>query len=74
MGAQPSNERHHESSDEPEEKLQKFDEHGEQLANIVEAKPGAKTITSIHYDCLERIFDYLDLESLLNDRCSCKIW
>lgn len=35
---------------------------------------GRKTIgtTNIYYDCLERIFDYLDLESLLNLAQTCK--
>lgn len=29
-------------------------------------------ITNIYYDCLERIFDFLDLESLLNVAKTCK--
>lgn len=35
-------------------------------------QPEAKTITNIYYDCLERSFDYLDLESLLNVARTCK--
>lgn len=31
-----------------------------------------KTITNICYDCLERIFDFLDLESLVNVAGTCK--
>lgn len=31
-----------------------------------------KTITNICYDCLERIFDFLDLENLLNVARTCK--
>ena len=36
-------------------------------------RPIAKSLTNICYDCLERIFDYLDIESLLNvaDTCKC---
>lgn len=32
----------------------------------------AKTITNIYYDCLERIFEFLDLKSLLNLAQTCK--
>lgn len=32
----------------------------------------AKSITNICYDCIERIFDFLDLESLLNVANTCK--
>lgn len=32
----------------------------------------AKAITNIYYDCLERIFDFLDLEDLLNVGRTCK--
>lgn len=38
----------------------------------VEPKSTEKTITNIYYDCLERIFDYLDLESLLSVAGTCK--
>lgn len=38
----------------------------------MEAKPEAKTITDICFECLERIFDFLDLESLLNVADTCK--
>lgn len=31
-----------------------------------------KSITNIYYDCLEQIFDFLDLESLLNVAGTCK--
>lgn len=31
-----------------------------------------KTLTNIYYDCLERIFDFLDLETLLNVAGTCK--
>lgn len=31
-----------------------------------------KTITNIYYDCLERIFEYLDIESSLNVAGTCK--
>lgn len=31
-----------------------------------------KAITNIYYDCLEQIFDFLDLESLLNVAGTCK--
>lgn len=34
--------------------------------------PAVKTITTICYDVLERIFDFLDLESLLNVADTCK--
>lgn len=36
------------------------------------AEVDEKTITNIYYDCLERIFDFLDLESLLNLAQTCK--
>lgn len=32
----------------------------------------SKTITNIYYDCLERILEFLDLESLLNLAGTCK--
>lgn len=35
-------------------------------------KPEERSITNIYYDCLERIFDFLDLESLLNLAQTCK--
>lgn len=35
-------------------------------------QPEEKTITNIYYDCLERIFDFLDLSSLLNVAGTCK--
>lgn len=43
-------------------------EYAIQLEKVMEAK----TITDICYDCLERIFDFLDLESLLNVAHTCK--
>lgn len=39
-----------------------------ETANVTETK----TLTNIYYDCLERIFDFLDLQSLLNIACTCK--
>lgn len=50
-----------ESDDGPSQKRQKPDENEE-----------VKSITNICYDCLERIFDFLDLESLLNVAGTCK--
>lgn len=35
-------------------------------------QPQAKTLTNIYYDCLDRIFDFLDIESLLNVARTCK--
>lgn len=42
----------------------------ETAVNETNAEP--KSITNIYYDCLERIFDFLDLESLLNVAGTCK--
>lgn len=38
----------------------------------MEATSEVKSLTTIYYDCLERIFDFLDLKSLLNVADTCK--
>ena len=49
---------------------QKHSSHGNDVINAT--KEEEKTLTNICYDCLERIFDFLDLESLLNVAGTCK--
>lgn len=51
----------HEDGDDPERKRQNQIKNEEPTIAME-----VKTITNIYYDCLERIFDFLDLQSLLN--------
>lgn len=53
----------------PEKKLKESDSGPSQKQDEDEE---VKSITNICYDCLERIFDFLDLESLLNVAGTCK--
>lgn len=61
--------------DEPEAKHPKHDANEEELIKVAETSPAPKSLSNIHYDCLERIFDFLNLQSLLNveNRCICQI-
>lgn len=62
-----------EEHNQPEQKHQKLDETEDKslaLATKAEAKP--ISITNINYNRLERIFDLLDLEALLNLAQTCK--
>lgn len=54
------------------EKPQEMGESSGKNEAIIHANIEPKSITNIHYDCLERIFDFLDLESLLNLANTCK--
>lgn len=56
----PLQKRHHDNAQVPDQKYQKLE------------RNEIKSITNISYDCLERIFDCLDLESLLNLANTCK--
>lgn len=67
---QPNYKRSHESKNEPKQKHQKQNEREGEPVNTTEPEP--ITLTNIYYDCLERIFDFLDLESLLNVAGTCK--
>lgn len=51
-------------------KISHVDGNGNGIINATEVDE--KTLTNIYYDCLERIFDFLDLETLLNVAGTCK--
>lgn len=54
-------------------KFDQFREHQKPNGNeFNQAEVEEKTITNIYYDCLERIFDFLDLKSLLMVAQTCK--
>lgn len=61
---------HHYDCDgyEPNRKRQKHDQN-QTTENAIEVEP--VSLTNICYDCLERIFDFLDLQSLLNVAGTC---
>lgn len=44
----------------------------DQAANLNHGRADTKTLTNIYYDCLERIFDYLNITDLLNIAQTCK--
>lgn len=71
---QPNCQQQHENkNDQPEQKSQKLDENEvEPIVIAFEAETEAISITNMYYDCLKRIFDFLDLASLLNLAQTCK--
>lgn len=58
--------------DEPEHKRQELSRPNDEHHNPAPAVEETKALSNIYYDCLERIFDFLDLESLLNVADTCK--
>lgn len=53
-------------------KLEKLKHRKHQDKEVVYTAEGRTTITDICYDCLERIFDLLDIENLMNVAGTCK--
>lgn len=72
MVDQQSNwQRHHNGNNISKQKCGNQDgKEGEPVSPTEAEEP--KTLTNIYYDCLERIFDFLDLVSILNVARTCK--
>lgn len=51
---------------------QQDNEQQQEIAESADNNDDIKSITNIYYDCLEIIFDFLDLEDLLNVALTCK--